>query len=173
MTKTAFVEAGFQKKSPLHAINIGIPQAERDQLGKQLAVLLADTYMLYIKTQNFHWNVTGPFFKTLHLTFEAQYQDLAVANDMLAERIRTLGFFAAASCSQFKLLSTVHDSEGEPDAPAMIEELILGNETVIRTARALVTAATKAEDHGTADLVTGRLETHEKAVWMLRSLLDH
>lgn len=172
MTKTAFVEAGFKKEGPLHAIDIGIAEKERAQLGEQLAVLLADTYMLYIKTQNFHWNVTGPFFASLHLTFEAQYQDLALANDMLAERIRTLGFYAHASCSQFERISTVHESEGVPDSNAMVEELIRGNETVIRTARALVTAAARAEDHGTADLVTGRLETHEKAVWMLRSLVD-
>jgi len=163
---------GVQKEGSLPKINIGIGEKDRTRLGEGLAILLADTYMLYIKTQNFHWNVTGPFFYSLHTTFEKQYQDLAEANDMLAERIRSLGFFAIATCTQFKRLSSVKESVGIPQASDMVEELIKGNEIITRTARALVTVAAKADDHGTADLVTGRLETHEKAIWMLRSLLN-
>lgn len=163
---------GLKKEGALPRLEIGIGEAERSKLGEGLAVLLADTYVLYIKTQNFHWNVTGPFFQSLHTTFETQYTDLAQANDMLAERIRSLGFFAIASCSQFKLLSTVAECDGIPDATEMVADLIVGNEIVIRTARGLVTEASKAGDHGTADLVTKRLEIHEKAVWMLRSLLN-
>jgi starvation-inducible DNA-binding protein len=163
---------GVEKEASSPGINIGIDEKDRTRLGEGLAILLADTYMLYIKTQNFHWNVTGPFFFSLHTTFEKQYMDLAEANDMLAERIRSLGFFAIATCGQFKLLSTVKESAGIPVASAMVEELIKGNEIIIRTARALVTVASKADDHGTADLVTSRLEIHEKAIWMLRSLLN-
>ena len=166
------LSSGLQKEGSLPKLEIGIGEAERMVLGQALAVLLADTYMLYIKTQNYHWNVTGPFFQSLHATFETQYQDLAQANDMLAERIRSLGFFAKASCSQFKLLSKVTESDGLLDATQMVADLISGNETVIRTARSLVTDASRAADHGTADLVTRRLEVHEKAVWMLRSLLN-
>ena len=171
MTKTLLETAGLKEEQPLHPINIGISEEDRTRLGEELAILLADNYVLYIKTQNFHWNVTGPFFNSLHLTFEKQYQDLAEANDMLAERIRSLGFFAIASCSQFKRLSMVKESEGVPNADAMVRELIQGNETIIRNSRALVSSAAKASDHGTADLVTKRLEIHEKAVWMLRSLM--
>jgi starvation-inducible DNA-binding protein len=163
---------GLIKEGSRPKINIGLDEKDRDRLGEGLAVLLADTYVLYIKTQNFHWNVTGPFFFSLHSTFEKQYQDLAEANDMLAERIRSLGFFAIASCVQFKRLSTVQENDSIPDAGAMVMDLIKGNETVIRTARALATLAAKAGDHGTADLVTKRIETHEKAAWMLRSLLN-
>jgi starvation-inducible DNA-binding protein len=163
---------GLLEEKPLHPLHIGISEEDRARLGEELAVLLADTYMLYIKTQNFHWNVTGPFFSSLHLTFEGQYQDLAIANDQLAERIRSLGFFAVASCSQFKRLSTVKESEGVPPASEMVLQLVQGHEAVIRTARVLVSSAAKAGDHGTADLVTKRLETHEKAVWMLRSLVS-
>lgn len=163
---------GLEKEGPLHKLHIGIAEPERIRLGEGLAILLADTYVLYTKTQNFHWNVTGPNFFSLHQTFEKQYLDLAEANDMLAERIRSLGFFAIASCSQFKKLSTVTESQGVPDAGTMVKELIKANEIIIRNARSLVTLAAKAADHGTADLVTGRLETHEKAVWMLRSLLN-
>ena len=173
MSKSALEVAGLKEEIPLHSINIGITDGDRARLGEELAVLLADTYVLYIKTQNFHWNVTGPFFNSLHLTFESQYQDLAGANDMLAERIRSLGFFATASCSQFKTLSTIKESDGIPSSGAMVSELIHGNEAVIRTARSLVSSASKASDHGTADLVTKRLEIHEKAVWMLRSLISH
>ena len=157
---------------PLPKINIGITESHRARLGEGLAILLANTYVLYIKTQNFHWNVTGPFFQTLHQTFEKQYQDLAEANDMLAERIRSLGFPAIASCTQFKRLSSVGESIGIPGAADMVEELVLGNETVVRTARHLVDLAAKAHDHATADLITQRLEIHEKANWMLRSLFE-
>jgi starvation-inducible DNA-binding protein len=163
--------AGLKLEGALHKIDIGLGEAERIKLGEGLAILLADTYMLYIKTQNFHWNVTGPFFYSLHAAFEKQYQDLAEANDMLAERIRSLGFFAIASCSQFKSLSAVMESSGIPAAPDMVEELVKGNEIIIRRARELATQAEEADDHGTADLVTKRLEIHEKAAWMLRSIL--
>ena len=172
MNKSTQAGAGLGQEAGPRKVNIGINDADRARLGDGLAALLADTYMLYIKTQNFHWNVTGPFFHSLHLTFEKQYQDLAEASDMLAERIRSLGFFAVATCAQFKRLSEVAEHEGVPDAPSMVEQLISGNETVIRRARQLVKLAEEADDHGTADLVTGRLEVHEKAVWMLRSLMN-
>jgi len=161
----------LKKEMTVPKLDIGIGEKERALLGEGLAILLADTYLLYIKTQNFHWNVTGPFFASLHTTFETQYQDLAEANDLLAERIRSLGFFAIATCKQFERLSTVTEIEGVPDAASMVAQLILGNEIVIRTARSLVSRAALAGDHGTADLVTKRLEVHEKAVWMLRSTL--
>ena len=115
--------------------------------------------------------MTGPFFESLHAAFERQYRDLAKASDQLAERIRTLGFYALASCSRFNRMSQVKESDGVPRARAMVEELIRGHEAVIRRARTLVPAAGKAEDHGTADLVIRRLAVHEKAAWMLRSLL--
>jgi starvation-inducible DNA-binding protein len=172
MKKKIKRQDGLGQESSFPKLDIGLGDKERVRLGEGLAVLLADTYMLYIKTQNFHWNVTGPLFYGLHLTFEKQYQDLAEASDMLAERIRSLGFFAIATCAQFKRLSTVKESDGIPAAMDMVEELIRGNEVVIRTGRLLVTFAESSRDHGTADLVTGRLEVHEKAVWMLRSLLN-
>jgi starvation-inducible DNA-binding protein len=163
---------GVKKEKLLPEIRIGIGDRERGRLGEGLAALLADTYVLYTKSQNFHWNVTGPFFPGLHALFEKQYQELALANDEIAERIRALGFFAMASCAQFRRLSLIRESEGVPDAISMVQELVKGNEAALRTGRGLVPLAAASGDHGTADLVTRRLEAHEKAAWMLRSFLN-
>ena len=154
------------------AIDIGIGKQERKQLAGELSRLLADSYTLYLKTHNFHWNVTGPMFQTFHLMFEQQYTELALAVDGIAERIRALGHPAPGSYKAFGRLSSVEDSEEIPSAKQMIRELVAGHETVIRTARAIMPVAAEAHDEATADLVTGRLVLHEKTAWMLRSLLD-
>jgi starvation-inducible DNA-binding protein len=153
-------------------IDIGISAAQRQKLAGELSKLLADSYTLYLKTHNFHWNVTGPMFQTLHLMFEQQYVELATAVDQIAERIRSLGAPAPASYAAFAKLSTVKDAEDVPAATEMIRELVEGHETVIRTARNIIPAADEAHDEATADLVTQRLQLHEKTAWMLRSLLE-
>ncbi len=153
-------------------INIGIAGPQRKQLAEQLSKLLADTYTLYLKTHNFHWNVTGPMFQTLHLLFEQHYTEMALAVDLVAERIRALGYPAPGSYKQFVELSSVEDAIGVPKATDMIRQLVSGHEAVIRTARDLVTAAESAADQATADVGTQRLQIHEKTAWMLRSLLE-
>jgi starvation-inducible DNA-binding protein len=154
-----------------NAIDIGIDEPLRRKIADGLSRLLADTYTLYLKTHNFHWNVNGPMFQTLHLLFEQQYTELALAVDLIAERIRALGFFAPGSYREFVRLATVRDAEGVSTAEEMIRELVAGNEAVIRTARAAFPAAEGAHDEATADLLTQRLGVHEKSAWMLRSLL--
>ncbi len=153
-------------------INIGIPEADRAQIADGLAHVLADTYTLYLKTHNFHWNVTGPMFNTLHLMFEAQYTELALAVDLIAERIRSLGFPAPGSYSAYAKLTSIPEAEGVPSAEAMIAQLVEGQEAVVRTARAVFPLADAAHDEPTADLLTQRLQIHEKNAWMLRSLLQ-
>ena len=153
-------------------INIGIQEKDREQLAEQLSRLLADSYTLYLKTHNFHWNVTGPMFQTLHLMFEGQYTELATAVDTIAERIRALGHPAPASYSAFARLASVSDTDGVPKATEMIELLVEGHETVVRTARKVLDVGDKANDQATADLATQRLQVHEKTAWMLRSLLE-
>lgn len=153
-------------------INIGIDEGQRKEIAKGLGHLLADSYTLYLKTHNFHWNVTGPMFQTLHLMFEEHYTELATAVDLVAERIRALGQFAPGSYQQFSELSSVKESTSVPSAQDMIKELIEAHETVIRTARSVVPVADAANDEVTLDLCTQRLEIHEKTAWMLRSLLD-
>jgi starvation-inducible DNA-binding protein len=153
-------------------IDIGINAQHRKQLAGELAHLLADTYTLYLKTHNFHWNVTGPMFQTLHLMFEQQYTELALAVDAIAERIRSLGHPAPGSYAAFGKLSSVEDADGAPKAAEMINQLMKDNETVVRTARTVLTAAEQAPDQATADLATQRLQVHEKTAWMLRSLLE-
>jgi len=153
-------------------IDIGISEQDRGQLADGLGKLLADSYTLYLKTHNFHWNVTGPMFQTLHILFEQQYTELALAVDAIAERIRALGHPAPGSYSAFGRLSSVPDAEGVPKATEMTRLLVEGHEAVIRTARALVAAAEQASDQATADLGTQRLQIHEKTAWMLRSLLE-
>jgi starvation-inducible DNA-binding protein len=153
-------------------INIGIEEKERKEIASGLSHLLADTYTLYLKTHNFHWNVTGPMFQTLHLMFEGQYNELALAVDLIAERIRALGFPAPATYSEFAELSSIKEERGTPSAEKMIQLLVEGQEAVVRTARSIFPAAEKSHDEPTADLLTQRMQTHEKTAWMLRSLLD-
>ena len=137
-----------------------------------LSRLLADTYTLYLKTHNFHWNVTGPQFRTLHLMFEEQYNELWAAVDPIAERIRSLGHYAPGSYREFAKLSSIRESEGVPPANDMIRELVAGHETVARTAREAFANVDEAQDEASADLLTQRLQIHEKTAWMLRSLLE-
>ena len=153
-------------------MDIGINQQDRQAIAEGLSKLLADTYSLYLKTHYFHWNVTGPMFNTLHLMFEAQYNELALAVDMVAERIRSLDVYAPGTYSQFAKLTSIKESEGVPKANDMIAELVSGHEAVCRTARSVFPASEKASDEATADLLTQRLQLHEKTAWMLRSLLE-
>ena len=153
-------------------INIGIKENDRKKIADGLSHLLADSYTLYLKTHNYHWNVTGPMFQTLHLMFEAQYTELALAVDLIAERIRALGFPAPGSYHEFaKLTSIKEESGGVPNANEMIKRLVEGQETITRTARSLFPIVDKASDEPTADLLTQRMQLHEKNAWMLRSLL--
>ncbi len=153
-------------------IDIGIDAPKRQEIAIGLSRVLADSYTLYLKTHNFHWNVTGPMFQTLHLMFEAQYNELALAVDILAERIRALGFPAPGTYKQFSALSSIHEDEGIPKAQQMIEKLVAGHETVARTSRAVFKIAETASDQPTCDLLTQRMQVHEKTAWMLRSLLE-
>ena len=141
------------------SINIGMSEAQRKTIAEGLAKVLADSYTLYLKTHKFHWNVEGPMFRTLHLMFEDQYTELATAVDEIAERIRALGFPAPGSYSEFAALT-------------MIQELVDGQETVVRTCRAFFPAVDEANDEATADLLTTRMQTHETTAWMLRALLE-
>ena len=154
-------------------INIGITDADRVGIAGGLGRLLADTYTLYLTTHNFHWNVTGPMFNTLHLMFMAQYTELWNAVDPIAERIRALGHVAPGSYAQFGALTSIADAPATPPkALAMVRILIDGHEAVARTARALFPMAQRAGDEPTADLLTQRLTVHEQTAWMLRSLLE-
>ncbi|MWA35740.1 non-specific DNA-binding protein DpsA [Burkholderia pseudomallei] len=159
------------KKSNATQINIGISDKDRKKIAAGLSRLLADTYTLYLKTHNFHWNVTGPMFNTLHLMFEEQYNELWLAVDLVAERIRTLGVVAPGTYREFAKLSSIPEADGVPAAEEMIRQLVEGHEAVVRTARAIFPDADAAGDEPTADLLTQRLQTHEKTAWMLRSLL--
>jgi starvation-inducible DNA-binding protein len=152
-------------------IHIGIDEGPRKEIAHGLSQVLADTYTLYLKTHNFHWNVTGPMFTTLHELFEQQYTELATAVDQVAERIRTLGFPAPGSYKQFAELSSVAEETGVPRAESMIAQLVEGHETVAKTARSVFPVADGANDQPTADLLTQRMQVHEKAAWMLRSLI--
>lgn len=153
-------------------INIGISQSDRQEITDGLSRLLADSYTLYLKTHNFHWNVTGPMFQTLHLMFEGQYNELALAVDLIAERIRSLGHYAPGSYAEYSKLSSIEEANGVPPAKDMIRQLVQGHEAVARTARGIFPAAEKAHDEATADLLTQRIQIHEKTSWMLRSLLE-
>jgi starvation-inducible DNA-binding protein len=153
-------------------INIGINEQDRQDIANGLSKLLADTYTLYLKTHNFHWNVTGPMFQTLHLMFETQYTELALAVDLIAERIRSLGVYAPGTYKQFSALSSIKEEDGIPKAQDMIRLLVEGQESVVRTARSLYDVVEKANDEATADLLTQRIQLHEKTAWMLRSLLE-
>jgi starvation-inducible DNA-binding protein len=152
-------------------IDIGISDELRQEIGTGLSRLLADTYTLYLKTHNFHWNVTGPMFNTLHLMFETQYNELALAVDLIAERIRALGLPAPGSYAQFAKLTCIQEETGVPAAEEMIRQLVKDQETVVRTARSIFPSVEKAGDEPTADLLTQRMQIHEKTAWMLRSML--
>lgn len=153
-------------------INIGINKEDRIQIADGLSRLLADTYTLYLTTHNFHWNVTGPMFNTLHLMFETQYNELALAVDLIAERIRALGCPAPGTYGQFSRLTSLKEPEGVPSANDMIRQLVAGQEAVVRTARSLLPLVGQVDDEPTADLLTQRMQVHEKNAWMLRSLLE-
>ena len=153
------------------AIDIGISKKDRESIAKNLSKLLADTYSLYLKTHNFHWNVTGPMFNTLHLMFETQYNALWVAADAIAERIRALDVHAPGSYTQFGKLTSIREETGVPEWKDMVQQLVEGHEAVARTGREVFRVADKADDQPTADLATQRMQEHEKTAWMLRSLL--
>ena len=153
-------------------IDIGISEKDRTEIASGLGKLLADTYTLYLKTHNFHWNVTGPMFQTLHLMFEKQYNELWLATDAIAERIRSLGAPAPGTYAEFARLSSIKETSGVPKAEEMIRLLVEGQEAVVRTARSLFPVVEKASDEATADLLTQRIQLHEKTAWMLRSLLE-
>jgi starvation-inducible DNA-binding protein len=153
-------------------VDIGIDEKSRQQIVAGLSRLLADTYTLYLKTHNFHWNVTGPMFQTLHLMFERQYNELAVAVDEIAERIRALGFPAPATYTEFARLTSIEETTGVPKATEMIRLLVEAHQTTVKTAREVFPVADKNNDTPTADLLTRRMELHEKTAWMLRSLLE-
>lgn len=153
-------------------IDIGISADDRAAIADGLARLLADSYTLYLKTHNYHWNVTGPQFSTLHTLFETHYTELALAVDQIAERIRALGVRAPGSYREFSRLSSIEEDTDSPDATAMIERLVAGQEAVVRTAREVFPVVERAGDEPSADLLTQRMQIHEKNAWMLRSLLE-
>jgi starvation-inducible DNA-binding protein len=153
------------------SLDIGIPEGRRAEIAQGLSRLLADSYTLYLKTHNYHWNVTGPLFNTLHTMFETQYTELATAVDEIAERIRALGFPAPGSYADFAELTSIVEERDQPVAEKMIEQLVVGQETVARTAREVFPLADAANDQPTADLLTQRMRLHEKNAWMLRSML--
>jgi starvation-inducible DNA-binding protein len=154
------------------AANLGIKEADRKKIVEGLSKLLADTYTLYLKTHNFHWNVTGPMFQTLHLMFQTQYTEMWTSIDLVAERIRSLDAPAPGTYAQFSRLASIKETVGVPRAQDMIKILLAGHEAVTRTARSAFPAAEKANDQPTMDLLTQRMEVHEKTAWMLRSLLE-
>ena len=154
-------------------INTGIADNEREAIAQGLSKVLADSYTLYLKTHNYHWNVTGPMFNTLHLMFEQQYTELATAVDEIAERIRALGIYAPGSYQAFSALTDIEEETAVPAAEEMIRQLVIGQETVVRSARAVFPVAEAAQDEPTADLLTQRMQIHEKNAWMLRSMLSH
>ncbi len=158
--------------APSPSVDLGISPEARDEITDGLSHLLADTYTLYLKTHNYHWNVTGPMFQTLHLMFETQYNELALAVDLIAERIRALGVKAPGTYSEFAALTKISEGPANPTARDMISELVIGQETVVRTARGIFPVVSEAHDEPTADLLTQRMQIHEKTAWMLRSLLE-
>lgn len=153
-------------------LNIGISKELREKVSSGLKHLLADSYSLYLKTHNFHWNVKGKMFQTLHNMFETQYSELAIAVDDIAERIRSLGHDAPGGYKVFSELSSISDAKGNESAEEMIKQLVLAHETVIRTAREIYPSTEEANDEATSDLLTQRIQLHEKTAWMLRSLLE-
>jgi starvation-inducible DNA-binding protein len=161
------------KKTNAPAIDIGISVAERAKIAKGLSAVLADSYTLYLMTHNFHWNVTGPHFNSLHQMFMGQYTEQWTALDVIAERIRALGHPAPGTYKEFVRLASIKEVEGMPKATDMIRHLVAAQEATARTARELLPVVDAANDQPTTDLLTQRLEVHEKTAWMLRSLLEH
>ena len=161
-----------ERKVTAPPIDTGIPATQREEIAAGLSRLLADNYTLYLKTHNFHWNVTGPMFNTLHLMFETQYNELWIANDLIAERIRSLGYPAPGTYAEFVQLASIKETPGQPAAEEMVKLLVEGNEAVVRTARSIFPKVDEAHDEPTADLLTQRMQIHEKNAWMLRSLLE-
>lgn len=155
------------------SIDIGISVEDRASISEALSAMLADSFVLYLKTHNYHWNVTGPMFQTLHILFMDQYTELWNALDEMAERIRSLGFHAPGTFKEFAKLSSIEESEGVLNADGMIRDIIAGTESVARSARATLKVADKADDQPTVDLMVQRLQIHEKNAWMLRSLLEN
>ena len=159
-------------KAKAPSIDIGISASKREKIAHGLSALLADSYTLYLMTHNFHWNVTGPMFNTLHLMFMGQYTEQWTALDLIAERIRALGHPAPGTYKEFVKLASIKEVEGVPKATDMICHLVKAQEATARTARELFPLVNAANDQPTADLLTQRLEVHEKTAWMLRSLLE-
>lgn len=159
-------------KSTSHSIDIGISEADRKKIAQGLSKVLADSYTLYLMTHNFHWNVTGPHFNSLHAMFEEHYTEQWAANDEIAERIRALGFPAPATYKEYVKLSSIEEVEGVPSADEMVEHLVKAQEATAKTAREVFSVADDANDQPTADLLTQRMQVHEKTAWMLRSLLE-
>ncbi len=153
-------------------INIGISEKQREEIAKNLGNLLADSYMLYLMTHNYHWNVTGMNFQSLHAMFEEQYTELAEAIDAIAEQIRTLGHFAPGSFKEYSKMTTIREEDSVPDDKTMVKRLQEANEAVIRTARKALPACEEAGDEASLDLATERIRTHSKVAWMLRSHLQ-
>lgn len=154
-------------------MDIGISKKDREKIAEGLSHLLADSFTLYLKTHNFHWNVTGPMFNTLHVMFMDQYTELWNALDLIAERIRALGVPAPGTFREFAKLTVIKESEGKVGAEEMIQQLVAGQEAVTKTARGIFAIVDKAGDEPTADLLTQRMQIHEKNAWMLRSLLEN
>jgi len=152
-------------------MDTGISTKDRAAIAKGLSRLLADTYVLYLKTHNFHWNVEGPMFQTLHQMFMEQYTETWNAVDLVAERIRSLGHYAPGTYKEYLGLASINETPGVPKAAQMVKALIAGQEAVVRTARSLLPLAERADDQPTLDLLTQRMQVHEKNAWMLRSLL--
>ncbi|NIN37098.1 MAG: DNA starvation/stationary phase protection protein [Gammaproteobacteria bacterium] len=155
------------------SINIGIKEKDRKAIADGLSRVLADSYTLYLKTHNYHWNVTGPMFNTLHLMFEQQYTELATAVDEIAERIRALGVYAPGSYKAFAKLTDIEEETDVPAAEEMVKRAVDGQETVVRTVREVFKLVDAANDEATADLLTRRMQVHEKNAWMLRSLINN
>jgi starvation-inducible DNA-binding protein len=172
-SKKATTPAAAPQGAP--KIDIGISEKDRRKIADGLSRFLADSYTLYLKTHNFHWNVTGPMFNSLHVMFMTQYTEQWTALDEIAERIRALGFNAPGSYAQFVKLASIKEESGDgtmPDWQEMVRQLVAGNEAVCRTGRKVLDIADDADDNPTEDLLTQRLQVHEKYAWMLRSLLQ-
>jgi starvation-inducible DNA-binding protein len=161
-----------KKHDKVAKIDIGLSETERGQIAEGLSGLLADSYTLYLMTHNFHWNVKGPMFNTLHLMFMGQYTEQWTALDAIAERIRALGYPAPGTYQEFSKLATIKEIDGVPKALEMVAHLVAAQEATARTARRLFSVVNDANDQPTADLLTQRLDIHEKTAWMLRSLLE-
>jgi len=155
------------------AINIGMSAKDRENISKGLSRILAESFLLYMKTHNYHWNVKGPMFQTLHVMFEEQYTELWNALDAIAERIRSLGFAAPGTLKEYLKLATIKEIDGVPVAEDMIRDVLAGSEAVSRLSRDVLALADKAGDDPTVDLLTERMQVHEKNAWMLRSLIDN